>query len=122
MEQNIKVLINAEASEDLTGELVIESFDHSQLMQRSFKKLGICWGIALACVFIPILHFVLVPGFIITGIILFFANFSKKTVLQASKLTCPKCHDLFELSERKIVWPTSDICEHCSSHINIKPV
>src|SRR6476661_6597993 len=36
--------------------------------RRALKVLGIFWGLAIACVFVPILHFILVPLFTLVGI------------------------------------------------------
>src|SRR6185503_7590772 len=38
-------------------------------MRRALLGLGTFWGIAILCVFIPIAHFVLVPSFLIIGIV-----------------------------------------------------
>ena len=34
---------------------------------RSLLGLGMMWGLAWVCVFLPILHFVLVPSFVVAG-------------------------------------------------------
>jgi len=37
---------------------------------RALLTLGVCWTVAVAAVFIPLAHFVLVPGLLIGGVIL----------------------------------------------------
>lgn len=41
-------------------------------LKRALIVLAKCWGIALVCVLIPIAHFILVPGFLIAGFVMFF--------------------------------------------------
>lgn len=63
-----------------------------QLMKRALKKSGLFFGLAMASIFIPVFHFVLVPALLIISAISFFKEFSPTYFLKIeSTSTCVQC-------------------------------
>lgn len=52
---------------------------------------GGCWIAAVCCVFIPILHFVLVPGFLVAGVVLGVSRLREDVTLASIEGACPRC-------------------------------
>jgi len=60
-------------------------------MRRALLGLGSFWGIAILCVFIPIAHFVLVPSFLIIGIVVAVRRLREGASVEAVTGVCPRC-------------------------------
>lgn len=52
---------------------------------------GALWGAMLVCVFIPVLHFVLVPSLLLLGPIMGVLRVREAESLQAVRGRCPRC-------------------------------
>lgn len=62
-----------------------------QRARRVLAGLGMCWGLALASVFIPVAHFVLVPTFAVAGIVMAIVRAREDRRLVLISGTCPRC-------------------------------
>ena len=60
-------------------------------MRRALAALGMCWGAAIPCIFIPLAHFFLVPTLVTTGIVLFVLRSREDTRLLGVRGRCPRC-------------------------------
>ena len=60
-------------------------------LARTAAALGVCWGLALVIVFIPVAHFILVPTFFIAGIAVAVARAREATRLLGVHGVCPRC-------------------------------
>jgi hypothetical protein len=66
-------------------------FSHPQRLHRAIRHLLICWGLAIVAVFIPLLHFVLVPGLLFAGVVMAGAALSQRAKLLHVRGACPAC-------------------------------
>jgi ribosomal protein S27AE len=83
------------------------------------KKTLAVWGLALLCVFVPVFHFVLVPAFLLTGLVMGWLSFKKDFHVKNGKFKCPQCGDDQSLGE---YWFSSDQrtrCGKCSCQLVI---
>lgn len=55
------------------------------------RGLAAAWLAAVVSVFIPVAHFLLVPGFFIFGLYLLFHNLRLRTSVAEVRGTCPDC-------------------------------
>ena len=60
-------------------------------LARTAAALGVCWGLALVSLFIPLAHFILVPTFFIAGIAVAGARAREVTRLLGVHGVCPRC-------------------------------
>ena len=63
----------------------------SQRLARTGGALGICWGLALAGLFIPVAHFILVPTFVFAGIVAAVLRAREDRRLLQVRGRCPRC-------------------------------
>ncbi len=62
-----------------------------QRLGRALAALGAFWGFALAGLFIPVAHFVLVPTFATAGVIVAVRRAREDRRLLLVRGTCPRC-------------------------------
>ena len=91
--------------------------------QRYLKALirgGLGLIFSFASVFIPILHFVLVPfGLLITAFLVFRA-FSVTSFIKEGAGQCPYCQGSVAIFKRSATFPFSEVCEHCRRALRIE--
>ena len=68
---HFKVVGTVSEQRAANGEIYMTAIPKPVRFQRGLRNLLICFGAMIIGVFIPILHFVLVPGFFFLGIFLF---------------------------------------------------
>ena len=87
---------------------------------RAVKTLGACWGLALVAVFLPLLHWVLVPGLLVLGPALAYARLHEADTLTRAEGHCPACAatQVFTLGQR---WRERTVlrCEACGRRIEL---
>lgn len=98
-------------------ELGLAPLTSAERWKRAFKVLGITWGAALLCVLVPVLHFVLVPLFIVVGLALFYRQLSFRMLLDAGRLPCPACKTEFQTKQVAFNWPRYERCTHCQCEL-----
>jgi hypothetical protein len=104
-----------------TGKVKIVTWTQQDRMMRAFKFLGLAWAIGLFCVIIPILHFVLVPGMAIVGIIGFGFLYSQGSLVLGGEAECPHCKHTFKIAKAKNHFPMDEVCESCKTNVSIEP-
>jgi hypothetical protein len=102
------------------GIVFIRSFTQGQMRLRGLRVLTIFWAIAAVTIFIPILHFILVPGFLIGGIVASAAARRQKSIVAGGKGSCPKCGVGFLLVKSADRWPLGEVCPKCGAQIRIE--
>ena len=58
---------------------------------RAARTLATCWGLAVVAVFLPLLHFVLVPGLLLLGPVLAWSRLHEERTLVSVDGACPAC-------------------------------
>jgi len=89
---------------------------------RVAKGLGACWGLALVTLFIPLAHFVLVPGFLIGGLVIA-ARWSGQTRTYVDvRGHCPACEEETGFKVRgKFLLPKETNCQACHARVILTP-
>jgi hypothetical protein len=101
----------------------LASCSASTRMRRAVSALGGAWLLAAASVFIPIAHFLLVPGFGVLGVVLFVSRWRVRDRVTQAEGTCPDCG-----SDMKIQiggnWnpPHRVSCSDCQRSLVLEPV
>lgn len=103
------------------GEVRARSLSAAERTVRSLKRLGLAWVAALVCVFIPLLHFVLVPALFVLGPVLAVRAWGGSVVLEESALTCPKCGQAVKVEAGAVGWPVDLHCEKCGVSFDLRP-
>ena len=96
------------------GEATVVHFEGAERMARAGKGLAIAWGAALVSVFIPVAHFLLVPGFFLAGLVVFAKRMKHKVVVDTVRGVCPDCNHEQEFdSSGDWQLPTHLTCADC---------
>jgi len=62
-----------------------------QRLGRALAGLGMCWALALGGLFIPVAHFILVPTFLVAGIVVAVKRAREDRRLILIRGACPRC-------------------------------
>jgi hypothetical protein len=115
LQKEIKVKLSVYSCSDQTGSLTVVSYDKKERLARAIKFGGLTWLAAIGFIFIPVLHFVLVPTGIVLGPIVFWRFLNQQDVIINGAGTCPKCSTLLSISEQKLDWPLQIMCSNCGA-------
>src|SRR5215467_8566030 len=87
------------------GTVTVKEFSREERVRRALGGLGKWWAVALASVFIPVAHFLLVPSFLLYGIWQFVLRVGTSSLATNAHGVCPDCHteQALELAPR---WQT----------------
>lgn len=100
------------------GIVITRKYDEKERNRRMIKYSGGSLVASIISVFIPLLHFVLVPGFIIAAIV-FAVYYSRPANIERAKAKCPECGVDFVISKGKPLFPLDDVCGSCHHKITI---
>lgn len=92
--------------------------------QKSVQLFCIFFLASLGSVFIPVLHFVLVPALLITAFVMAFKKYHEVATLNLQSFHCPHCKK--DLREQKVSWskaydPVRIYCSECRSQLSLEP-
>jgi hypothetical protein len=63
----------------------------SQRLGRALAGLAMCWALALGGLFIPVAHFILVPIFVVAGVVVAVKRAHEERRLLLLRGACPRC-------------------------------
>lgn len=101
-------------------QLTVKEWSSGERLKRALKLLAKSWGVALAAVFIPLLHFFLVPLFVLGGLIGAALVYGAEKSLEKGEGTCPSCGAPVSVAKRwNLVFPFAFHCENCQARIEV---
>jgi hypothetical protein len=87
---------------------------------RGLKAGGIFWAVAAGCVFLPGLHFVLVPGFLLIGVVVGFRHLRDQEIVSRVHGACPRCGIEQDLAAGNRLTPSWTLdCPVCHNHLTL---
>jgi hypothetical protein len=101
------------------GQVKIELLDPQQRLRTCLKLWGLCWGGALAAIFIPLAHFVLVPSLLLVGPILGLYKWKQEQRLLGGAGVCPACQAEVHIEKGAVKWPITELCTSCSRNVEV---
>jgi hypothetical protein len=116
---SVKIVVRNDMDKYSLANLQVTSMSEWNRLLLAAKNLGICWGGALLCVLIPVLHFVLVPLGILLGIIVFIYKAKLRQFVSASEISCPACQSKIHLRAKPFNWPLRETCSQCHSQLQM---
>ncbi len=90
--------------------------------KRSLKIFFILFGISIFSIFVPVLHFVLVPGFLIAAGVMAWLTFQESKFIDLANVPCPKCSAPFSekgLHPNKKQKFIKIYCYHCRTNMKL---
>jgi|SRR5215510_1796483 len=101
-----------------TATIVIQTFE--QRLARTAAGLGACWGLALAGLFIPVAHFILVPTFTVAGIAVAALRIREDRRLVKVRGVCPRCGAAQEFNGGgRFTAERTLNCPRCHNHLTL---
>ncbi len=113
------VKINAHSVQDTLGEVRIQYWNKRTRLLRASKGFGLALLLAVGAVFIPILHFILVPLLLLAMPMIAIYFYRQASVVVGGKGQCPKCLQPFTIVRSANLWPLEDLCEFCHEVLKI---
>ena len=104
------------------GEIWVRELTSKQRTTRALKIWGLGWGAALVAVFIPLLHFILVPSLLMAGPIVAFFIYQQQKLIIRGEGTCPKCQKPFSISRGELKTSFNDVCSTCFENVKIQVI
>lgn len=84
------------------------------------KTWAISWLAAIAAVFLPVLHFILVPSLLIGGPLYALAQGNEHTTLMRASGKCPACDGAVELTQKRRAVPAVAFrCDRCGRPLEL---
>ncbi len=102
--------------------LEIQDLDKEERRKLFLKIWFGGWGLAVACVFLPMIHFVLVPALLIGSPIAASYKAKQTSVVLGGKGICPACKAELKISKGPVKWPLEETCTACWRETIIKPI
>lgn len=95
-------------------------YDSSDRIRRALGRLALLWAIAGVSVFIPLAHFVLVPGFLIAGPVVAMMVYRTEQARERTDGRCPVCEEEISIKmEASDEIPKWTYCPACNAALQI---
>lgn len=107
------------AKDEAAGTVQIQTFTDKERLVRTVKFVGVCWLAAVVAVAIPLLHFVLVPGLFLAGIIGGFLKYATQSLVLGGGGTCPRCKAALPIVKGPNRWPITELCTSCRTNSEV---
>jgi hypothetical protein len=105
--------------EPTEGFIEIESWDLKERQKRATKWSLMFFGFGIVSVLVPIFHFILVPGFIISSPIAYFFFMRQQSMIIGGEGVCPNCLQTFKIARSSNKIPMDDKCDKCNGWVRI---
>jgi DNA-directed RNA polymerase subunit RPC12/RpoP len=121
METPVTITVQDSEREPTAGVVRVSRLSVGARVARSLKVLAILWAVAVGCLPLPGLHFVLVPGFFVAGIVFAVERTRASVVVDDTELPCPKCGKRVPVEPGTTGWPVRVQCNECSARLMLTP-
>lgn len=100
-------------------ETAVQNCSRQELLPKGIKRMLKYWGIALLCILIPGLHFILVPAFFFLGIYLGFQTLKLNYKIIEGSFNCPECQKANALRDLWFKESIEPICQECGVQVTL---
>ncbi|MBX2988295.1 MAG: hypothetical protein KF802_10400 [Bdellovibrionaceae bacterium] len=96
-----------------------EALPLSLRVKKGFRSGALYWIAAVGCLPIPLLHFILVPLFVILGTVQAWSYWTGESVLRRGQSLCPKCATAMAFDDVPEKWPVKLLCPACGFQLRL---
>lgn len=108
------------SKEDTPAVVTLRRRNRRDRMAAVVKTWAICWLAAVVAVFLPVLHFILVPALLIGGPFYALAQGSEHTTLMRASGKCPACAAAVQLTQKRRAAPVVAFrCDACGRPLQL---
>lgn len=105
--------IESSGGKSTTIALEIRTLSSEEKRKSALRGLGINWGLSLAFLPLPPVHWVATPFFFFFGFYWAFKKYKEGEYLKAFEFQCPECNQLVKLAEQPAKNSKEITCPHC---------
>lgn len=116
MTQNIRLMTNDGVQ---CGEATRIDVTRSTRIKDGFRAGALFWGLAVCCIPIPLMHFILVPLNVVLGTLRAWDFWTSPQVFTEGHATCPRCQMKLEMERTPAKWPLKILCEGCGFQLRL---
>lgn len=102
-----------------TSNICRVEWNHQERLKRALRILIILLVATFISVFIPILHFFLVPVLLISSFVVAIDQWNEKHHNEGGTAPCPKCEKSFTIQPSKWSSRITNHCDHCHEDLEI---
>jgi hypothetical protein len=114
------IKVNLKFKDSVTqGEITLVNNSPSERLAKALKIFFYSILATVISIFIPILHFVLVPLFLLISIAIPLFIYYKKSYIKGGTGTCPNCYADIKIKPTSNNFPIHEICTGCNQYVNI---
>lgn len=118
----ISLLVKSRDNRDLApthATVTKVEWDKTERTKNALRTFGIMFAFTFASVFVPILHFVLVPSLFIASFVLAMDKMGEKVRSEGGTGECPKCQQMFKVQPSKWGIRITNCCDHCPEELEM---
>jgi hypothetical protein len=112
-------LTDSAGDKDYQGTVRIQYWNLRDRVIRSAKFAGMFLGLAALALLMPLLHFVLVPTFLLASPLIAFFVYGQASAVIGGEGKCPSCKNAFTIAKSLNRFPLDDLCSHCHQTVKI---
>lgn len=111
-----KIVLEASVGDERRspGTVIVHPLSKTEKLIKACKKLGLFWALAVFSVLVPVLHFFLVPLFLVLGIYLALRSYKSLGQVVSGETRCPHCQSEIHIKPGDLQWPLTEICQTCA--------
>ena len=120
--QSLEVPLKGFGASPTRAQLVVDNLTTGQRLRRAGVALAAGGALALIALPIPLVHFVLVPGALLLGLIFAALRLNQRQVIRSAEGACPYCgtHQRLGLAGRVFRLPREVFCEKCRRPLDLE--
>jgi len=121
IERDLPVQLHIFGMPRQAGVARVRERDAAERTARALQGAGVCVGLAVVSIFLPIAHFVLVPGFLIAAPIVALRRLREGASIIRLAGMCPRCNEERTFEAKGAFKPIVKIaCPGCSFAIDVE--
>lgn len=102
------------------GFVILSKISKHRRVQKAVRNIAICWALMIAGAFVPMLHFIFVPGFFLLGLFMAANGYVDDIEISSGEYVCAKCSSPVALARHDDQWPIWSRCETCKVDVGIE--
>ena len=114
------IQLRSQAGQTGQAEMTLRTYSGSERKARAIKTLLGFWALAVLSIPIIIAHFVLIPGFLIGGIVMSSKRWKTEKEAESVSGVCPACGNEITINlEKKGDLPQWQYCPECNDSLEL---
>lgn len=102
------------------GEIFFRTYTKPERTKRAVKFAALSVAMAFVTLFVPVVHFVSVPLFILISPFVFSYFMGQEVSMTGGVGKCPHCGQEFKIESGSMKLPFEDLCNYCKKQVWIE--